>query len=77
MPILIKEKPCKGTGKCLGLGCGQMQKIRKYGLGTLKKYIYLINYYYLCVVNLRSHNSGIKNIACLFDLGSETLNDSK
>jgi hypothetical protein len=35
IPILIKEKPCKGTGKCLGLGCGQMQKIRKYGLGTL------------------------------------------
>ena len=40
MPILIKEKPCKGTGKCLGLGCGQMQKIRKYGLGSKKIYLF-------------------------------------
>lgn len=35
MSILVKEKPCKGTGKCIGLGCGEMQKIRKYGLGTI------------------------------------------
>ena len=35
MPITIKQKPCKGTGKCIGLGCGEMQKIRKYGLGTI------------------------------------------
>lgn len=30
-----KEKPCKGTGKALGHGCGNMQLYRKYGLGTV------------------------------------------
>lgn len=30
-----KEKPCKGTGKAKGFGCGRMQLERKYGLGRL------------------------------------------
>ena len=34
MSILIKDKPCKGTGKAKGFkGCGTLQKFRKYGLG--------------------------------------------
>lgn len=33
MPILVKEKPCKGTGKAKGHGCGEMQLKRTYGLG--------------------------------------------
>ena len=28
-----KEKPCKGTGKAKGYGCGKMQLERTYGLG--------------------------------------------
>ncbi len=28
----IKDKPCKGTGKTKGLGCGEITKFRKYGL---------------------------------------------
>lgn len=33
MPIKVKEKPCKGTGKAKGYGCGKPQLKRTYGLG--------------------------------------------
>jgi hypothetical protein len=33
--IKIKEKPCKGAGKALGHGCGEMRLSRTYGLGHL------------------------------------------
>jgi len=35
MAIKIKEKPCKGTGKAKGFGCGEMRLARTYGLGNL------------------------------------------
>lgn len=33
MSLKIKEKPCKGTGKAKGYGCGKMVLARTYGLG--------------------------------------------
>lgn len=33
MPILNKPKPCKGTGKAKGYGCGSLELKRTYGLG--------------------------------------------
>mgnify|MGYP000406161682 CR=1 FL=1 len=33
MSIKAKKKPCKGTGKAKGFGCGEMQYKRTYGLG--------------------------------------------
>ncbi len=30
----VTEKKCKGTGKAIGYGCGDMQLNRKYGLGV-------------------------------------------
>jgi len=30
---MIKEKPCRGTGKAKGYGCGELQFKRRYGLG--------------------------------------------
>ena len=47
------------------------------GTGKAKNTIDLKINSYICMINLRSHNSGIKNIACLFDLRSETLNDNE
>ena len=32
---MIKEKPCKGTGKARGFGCGKMTQHRIYGLGKM------------------------------------------
>ncbi len=34
----VKAKPCKGTGKAKGHGCGTETKFRKYGLCTSKCY---------------------------------------
>lgn len=33
--IKIKEKPCKGTGKALGFGCGRLTMYRTKGLGRM------------------------------------------
>lgn len=35
MPIAPKEKPCKGSGKTAGYGCGQLTLYRQYGLGKM------------------------------------------
>jgi hypothetical protein len=35
MSIKPKEKKCKGTGKALGHGCGEMRLNRTYGLGHI------------------------------------------
>jgi hypothetical protein len=34
MGIKVKEKKCKGTGKAVDFGCGEMQLKRIYGLGV-------------------------------------------
>jgi len=47
------------------------------GTGKAKNTIDLKINNYICIINLRSHNSGINNTACLFDLRSETLNDNE
>ena len=31
----VKEKPCKGTGKAKGYGCGKLTAYRRYGLGKM------------------------------------------
>jgi hypothetical protein len=33
--IEIKSKPCKGTGKAKGFGCGKLTKHRVYGIGKM------------------------------------------
>ncbi len=33
--IEVKEKPCRGTGKAKGYGCGRLTKYRTYGLGKM------------------------------------------